>query len=85
MYATIQIRATSSLDGGVAGLACGPAIVGCAVVGVVALDNSTEGVRLGLIERLGGRKEDVGGVDGGGVDATDEKEEGLETLVEGRR
>ena len=66
-------------------LARGPTIVGCAVVGVVALDDSTEGVRLGLIERLGGRKEDVGGVDGGGVDAADEEEEGLEALVEGCR
>ena len=55
-------------------LARGPAVVGCAVVGVVALDDSTEGVRLGLIERLGGRKEDVGGVDGGGVDAADEED-----------
>lgn len=63
----------------------GPTIVGCAVVGVVAVDDSTEGVRLGLIESLGGRKDDVGGVDGGGVDAADEEEEGLEALVEGRR
>ena len=65
-------------------MARGPAVVGCAVVGVVALDDSTEGVRLGLIERLGGRKEDVGGVEGGGVDAAGEEEEGLEPLVEGR-
>ena len=39
-----------------------PAIVGCAVVGVIALDEPTEGVRLGLIERLRGREEDVGGL-----------------------
>ena len=63
----------------------GPAVVGCAVVGVVALDEPTEGVRLGLIERLRARKEDVGGVDGGGVDAADEEEEGLEALVDERR
>ena len=63
----------------------GPAVVGCAVVGVVALVEPTEGVRLGLIERLRGRKEDVGGVDGGGVDAADEEEEGLEALVDEHR
>ena len=62
-----------------------PAVVGCAVVGVVALEESTEGVRLGLIESLGGKEDNVGGVDGGGVDAADEEEEGLETLVERRR
>jgi hypothetical protein len=62
-----------------------PAAVGCAVVGVVALDASTEGVRLGLIESFEGREDNIGGVDGGGVDAADEEEEGLEALVEGRR
>jgi hypothetical protein len=47
-------------------LSCEPAVVGCAVVGVVALDDSTEGVRLGLIDSLGGREDDVDRVDGGG-------------------
>ena len=47
-------------------LACGPAVVGCVIVGVVALDDSTEGVKLELAESLRGRKDDVGGVDGGG-------------------
>ena len=36
------------------------------------------------VGRKGGRKEDVGGVEGGGVDAVGEEEEGLEPLVEGR-
>ena len=36
-----------------------PGVVGCAVVGVVAPDDSTEGVRLGLIDSLGGRQDNV--------------------------
>ena len=59
-------------------LALRPAVVGWAVVGVVALNDSTEGVRLGLIEGSGGRYDNMGGADGGGVDAADEEEEGLE-------
>ena len=57
------------------GLACEPAVVGCAVVGVVALGDSTEGVRLRLIESSGGRYDNMGGGDGGGADPADEEEE----------
>ena len=56
-----------------------PGVVGCAVVGVVALNDSTEGVRLGLIDSLGGRQDNMGG-----VDTVDEEKEGLQSLVEGR-
>ena len=57
-----------------------PAVVGWAVVGVVAPDDSMEGVRLGLVGSLGRRQDNTGG-----VDTVDEEEEGLQSLVKGCR
>jgi hypothetical protein len=84
-------------DVGFAALACDldtvhkPSLVNviddCAILAVRdtdprTLDDSMEG---GWIESLGGGEDNMGGIDGGEVDAADEEEEELEVLVEGRR